>query len=782
MEDLYKIYGIEDGNRLSSRKLEEKIQTAVENGYYNLHVHAYGQHGIGGRLWKAGDNKIYLKVTGSPGQRLGAMGFANTTIEVFGPASDDVGWLNIGAEIIVHGNATNGVANAMAQGKIYIAGSVGSRSMTMTKENPKYQKPELWILGSAGDFFAEFMAGGIAVICGYEPQNKNNVLGYRPCVGMVGGKIFFRGKYDDYGKDYVKLDSITDKEWDWLLKNLKAFLKKINKSQIYNKLTIREEWHILRPLSHKEKIHSERKTISEFAKKNWEAELGKGGLVGDLTYIDKTQIPIITTGILRRKKPIWNNETFLPPCQNSCPANIPVRERWQLMKQGKIKEALELSYQYTPFPFTICGNLCPHYCMSGCTRNLEYLTPPDITLINQYKNFVKLPKFPKTNSKKIAIIGGGPAGISAAWQLRLKGYDVTIFDKNEKLGGKITKNIPDERFVKELYNFEVEQVKKIIKFEPTKKEINEEFFNSLYNNYHFIIIAIGANKPKNLPFNRKKGAIFALDFLTKSKTNSIKPGKDVIIIGAGNVGIDVAREAFRLGASNVKLFDIQKPLAFDDEIAHIKELGAEFIWPVNIIEINKNEIILDNGEKYKADTIVISIGDIPDLGFLSKKLKTENNFIIVNQYYQTSDKKIFAIGDVVKQGLLADAIGAGRIVANAIDDISNNKEPKVDSKPMINRNKIKLSYVPPKKTKFNNVVEAGKSCLSCGKCLDCGICISVCPNEAISRIEKENDKFELIVDENKCIACGFCANACPTGVWELVENEPFEKLFELKYK
>ena len=97
------------------------------------------------------------------------------------------------AEIVVHGNVGNGCANAMAQGQIYVAGNIGARGMTMTKQNPRFDPPELWILGSAGDYFGEFMAGGIAVICGYEAQIPENILGYRPFVGMVGGKVFFRG-------------------------------------------------------------------------------------------------------------------------------------------------------------------------------------------------------------------------------------------------------------------------------------------------------------------------------------------------------------------------------------------------------------------------------------------------------------------------------------------------------------------------------------------------------------------------------------------------------------
>ncbi|MGD0211156.1 MAG: pyridine nucleotide-disulfide oxidoreductase, partial [Desulfomonilia bacterium] len=206
------ISGMEDGKRVQSRVLEERIQQAVQSGRLNIEVKAYGQHGIGGRLWNTNSKSVKVDIYGYPGQRIGSMGSPHTTIEVHGPGSDDVGWLNAGADIIVHGHATNGIGNAMAQGKIYVAGDIGARGMTMTKHNPRFTPPELWVLGSVGDSFAEFMAGGIAVLCGYDTV-RSNVLGYRPCVGMVGGRIFFRGSYERFSEKDARLAEINDEDW-----------------------------------------------------------------------------------------------------------------------------------------------------------------------------------------------------------------------------------------------------------------------------------------------------------------------------------------------------------------------------------------------------------------------------------------------------------------------------------------------------------------------------------------------------------------------------------------
>ena len=195
-----KISGKKLGERVSSRLLEEKMQSTIDRGFRKMHVKAFGQHGIGGRLWRTNGDTVEITIDGHPGQRVGSFGFPNTSIIVNGPVSDDVGWLNAGARIIVHGNAGNGAANGMAQGKIYVAGNIGARGMTMTKHNPRFDPPELWVFGSVGDYFGEFMAGGIAVVCGQEAQNPDNVLGYRPLVGMVGGKVFFNGPHDGYSQ------------------------------------------------------------------------------------------------------------------------------------------------------------------------------------------------------------------------------------------------------------------------------------------------------------------------------------------------------------------------------------------------------------------------------------------------------------------------------------------------------------------------------------------------------------------------------------------------------
>jgi NADPH-dependent glutamate synthase beta subunit-like oxidoreductase/glutamate synthase domain-containing protein 3/Pyruvate/2-oxoacid:ferredoxin oxidoreductase delta subunit len=768
----YLISGMENGHRIESRVLEEIIQSAVSGGHCDIEVEAFGQHGIGGRLWRAGDEPLNIRIVGSPGQRTGSMGFSNTRIEILGPASDDVGWLNAGAEITVHGHATNGTANAMAQGKIYVAGNIGARGMTMTKYNPRFDPPELWVLGSVGDYFAEFMAGGIAVVCGHEGQNPENVLGYRPCVGMVAGKIFFRGPHGGFSQNDAKLVPIADEDWEWLRENLKVFLERINRSKLYKELANPEQWQLLEARSPMERGFAARRSMGDFCQEVWDQELGKGGLIGDLTDLDRSAIPVITNGELRRYVPVWENQAYMPPCEASCPTGIPVHDRWRLIREGRVDEAVDMALAYTPFPATVCGYLCPNLCMQGCTRQWAGMTPVDVSSLGKASLKAKLPELPPLSGSKIAVIGGGPGGLSVAWQLRQHGHEAIIFDLERKLGGKISSLIPRSRIPDEIVDAELARAREALPHIHLQQKLESEEVERLKEDYDFVVIAVGAQKPRILPVPGKERMIPALQFLRQSKAGEAKVGKRVVVIGAGNVGCDAATEAYRLGAEDITLIDIQTPLSFGAEREAAEEIGAKFRWPCFTKEITAEGVELTSGEVIPADTVIISIGDQPDVDFLPKTVRTQNGFIEVNDIFQTTDPQIFALGDAVKLGLLTDAIGAGRTAAQAISDILGGKRPRGDTRQIIDRSRIKLEYFDPRLQSFESIEHCATECSSCGSCRDCGVCITICPKGAISKKEEGENGLEMLVDPDLCIGCGFCAAACPCGIWDLVENDP----------
>lgn len=769
------ISGMQGGIRVDTRALEALIQEAIQDGHRCIEVHAYGQHGIGGRLWKAGQDEILIRVLGSSGQRVGSMGFPNTTLDIFGPCSDDVGWLNAGAHIIVRGHATNGVGNAMGQGRISIAGDIGARGMTMTKQNPRFAPPELWVLGSVGDSFAEFMAGGIAVVCGHDTTRYENVLGYRPCVGMVGGKIFFRGSHQGFSEMDAKLSALDDDDWAWLKTSITPFLKSIGRTELYPVLTAdRSAWQILTAKKPHEKTAAVKRSMRRFIDEVWDRELGKGGVIGDLTDIARSPIDVIPTGDLRRYVPSWENERHLAPCQASCPTGIPVQKRWSLIRNGKMAEAVDLALSYTPFPATVCGYLCPNLCMTNCTRQVMRMPALDIAGLGKASLEAKPPVPEPATGKKIAVIGGGPSGLSTAWQLWIKGHTPVVYESEERLGGKITATIPANRIPDDVIGHELKRLQKQVRQINLKKPLTKKDFQKIRAKHDFVVIASGAQKARTIPVPGHERAITALDFLRQSKANRIKAGKRVVIIGAGNVGCDVASEAARLGAREITLIDVQEPASFGVERKHAEAAGARFLWPRFTKAIKHDAVELTNGELLPADTVIIAIGDAPDLGFLPEDIRLERGFIEVNDHFQTSDPQVFAVGDAVRPGLLTEAIGAGRIAARTIDDILRGRHESYDQLPPIEPARVHLEYYDPRTSAVGDLDSCSSQCASCGSCRDCGLCETLCPQNAISRNEFEGGGYEYVVDAEKCIGCGFCAGACPCGIWELTENSSLE--------
>ena len=770
---VFTISGKKNGQRIESRILEEEIQAAVADGHRRLKIEAFGQHGIGGRLWKAGDDPVSLKIDGPPGQRTGSMGFPNTVIEVNGPASDDVGWLNAGADILVLGNAGNGAANAMAQGRIWVAGNIGARGMTMTKHNPRFDPPELWVLGSVGDYFGEFMAGGTTVICGHRPQTPDNVLGYRPLVGMVGGKVFFRGPHKGFSQVDAKLAPITDADWAWLTGNLRGFLSRIGQPDLIDDLIDRNQWQLITAKTPLERLGRKQRSMNAFRETVWEAELGPGGLIGDLTDLDRSPIGVITTGEMRRFVPVWENKKYLAPCEATCPSGIPVQERWRLIREGRVDEAVDLALAYTPFPATVCGYLCPNLCMSACTRQSAGMAAVDVTQLGRASIEAAAPELPPATGHRVAVIGGGPAGISTAWQLRRMGHEAVIYDRSDKLGGKIASVIPDSRIPADVLEKELERVATLLPHVHLQRGLERRDVEEIKADFDFVVVAVGAQKPRMLPIPGKERAVSALDFLARAKANEVTPGRRVVIIGAGNVGCDVAAEAHRLGAGEITLIDIQEPASFGKEREHAEAVGAAFKWPVFTREITETGVLLKSGELLPADTVVVSIGDAPDLDFLPETVETDRGFVRVDETFRTTDDKIFAIGDAVKQGLLTDAIGAGRQAARAITDLIETGTCSTETAcEMIDKRRVSLEYFDPRISAFDDLGHCGTQCSSCGACRDCGLCVEICPQSAIRREAEGLSGYEYVVDPDRCIGCGFCAGACPCGVWNLVENTP----------
>jgi NADH dehydrogenase FAD-containing subunit len=276
-----------------------------------------------------------------------------------------------------------------------------------------------------------------------------------------------------------------------------------------------------------------------------------------------------------------------------------------------------------------------------------------------------------------------------------------------------------------------------------------------------------------IPFPGHERLAKGLEFL-KAINNGENPkvGRKVVVIGAGNAGMDVALGAYAMGAEKVTAIDVQRPAAYQKEIDHFTALGGDIQWPVFTERIDANGLHTKDGRLIEADMVIISIGERPDLSYVPREWLTDRGMMDVNDCWQSlKNEKVFAIGDTIKPGLLTHAIASGREVAEYLDAYLNGWELVAKKKPeMIPQENLSREFFMPQNRGRFRVTDARNEvhrCISCGTCRDCSMCLETCPEGAIVRTEKEDGTVEYTSDDKYCIGCSICAGICPCGVWAM---------------
>jgi NADPH-dependent glutamate synthase beta subunit-like oxidoreductase/glutamate synthase domain-containing protein 3/ferredoxin len=704
--------------RLLNRQIREYL--AIGRNEIEI-VNVLGQRYIGAGV--RGEGTIIVK--GTPGQDLGA--FMNgLTVHVHGNAQDGVGNTMNSGKIVVHGKAGEIPGHSMRGGKIFIRGDVEYRAGIHMKEY-REQVPWLVIGGSAKDYCGEYMAGGRVVVLNLGDREESPV-GSSVGTGIHGGAIYLRGKIE---KHQLGIGAVIAS----LNGNDRAFLEEA-----------------IGEFSRELGVDLSRISFRDFIK---------------ITMKGKRPFASFYTPMMNIQTHSPRHLNLTPPCTYACPSGIPTPVFLNLIRDGKLREAQLLMDEFSPFRLSVCGTVCPAPCMQACSRNLLD-GPLDIPTIAReyYPEF--MPEKPREKREElVSVIGAGPGGLSAAWQLARRGYKVEVYDSADDLGGKLRRAIPRERLSDETLERDLERIRSLpIQFKM-KTAVDAGLFKKIAGKSSAVLIATGAYRGRRIEFPGSEAVRSGLEFLVninEGRPENLK-GKRVLVIGAGNAGMDVACESWRMGASKVTAIDVQKPLAFGKELAMAQKLGTEIFWPRVIERIDGEKAVCADGSLLEADVVFFSIGEAPDTSFLPESvLRDERGYVTTGEKsFKTSDPKIFASGDIVKPGLVTDAIGMGRLAAMEMHAMITGKPFIYPGSHPVSKRRMNVQY-------FGGEAREIDRCMSCGTCVFCDRCIEACPQKAICR----NGEI-FTIDPVLCTGCYTCVNVCPRSALQKADFEEFAR-------
>lgn len=368
-------------------------------------------------------------------------------------------------------------------------------------------------------------------------------------------------------------------------------------------------------------------------------------------------------------------------CMKACPLNVEIPKFIKNICDDELESAYQTIVKNNYMGY-VCGIVCPHekQCQGNCIKN-KIGEPVQIgsieTAICEYglKNFEASISMPIVSKEKVAVIGGGPSGLTCAYELRKKGYDVTIFEKNDYLGGLLIYGIPEYRLEKEMVNMIIHNMVAELNVNTNITYGVDETYETLFEKgFKAVYLAIGNEKSKmlDIPGKNLDGVYGANEFL---KNKIVCEDKKVVVIGGGNVAMDAARVAKRNGAKKVSVIyrrKLENMPANKIEIEEAQKEDIQFVFERNVKEIKGEEkithVICDNDLKVEADILVMAIGAVPNEGLLSNIHFLENGLVEVDDDYMTNIENVYAGGDLVQnKSTVCMAIKNGKDVAKIID-------------------------------------------------------------------------------------------------------------------
>jgi NADPH-dependent glutamate synthase beta subunit-like oxidoreductase len=516
------------------------------------------------------------------------------------------------------------------------------------------------------------------------------------------------------------------------------------------------------------------------------------------------------------------------PCHGTCPVNGEIPTWVQHILNKEFFEGWRTLVENNPLPAAI-GRTCHHPCETACNRQ-EHDGAISINALEHYIGDMAiqegwhLPAPEAELSERVAVIGGGPAGLSCAYQLRRRGFQVTIYDANPELGGVLRYGVPEYRLPKHVINAETKRISDLgVEVVPGRK-ITGADLDAIEKEYAAVFIAFGAHDPKTLPqFPRNDSRVLdGIAFLRSVRLGTpMKLGRNVVVIGGGSVAMDVAGSALRLGssASIVALESRSVMPAPADEIQDALDEGARLIDgamvrtvedAAGILKLHCIRVDLDpdvpvgvirpleiEGTDFplEAETVILAIGQDPEIADWETSVKIENSMISIDAGYMTSRTGVFAAGDVASsERFVSTAIGEGKRAALNIaryllrqDDMTDRSQEQATEVAFAD---INTFYFPPKNREEREKNEArernadfreiklgysaeqaraqAERCFSCGSCLKCDNCFYFCPDMAI--VKDSSSPVHYGVLDQYCKGCGCCLEECPRGAMGVKEE------------
>src|SRR5919197_820490 len=538
---------------------------------------------------------------------------------------------------------------------------------------------------------------------------------------------------------------------------------------------------------------------------------------------------LFPTGNWRAIRPVYRDK--MPPCNNACGTNEKIQGYLDLVKRGKYLDAYALIKEAMPFP-SVTGRACYPPCEQACNRG-KYDEAISIRAVERFlgdlgqalpHDFVKAGP---SNGKKVAVVGSGPAGHSAAYQLARLGYAVTILEKSPKAGGLNRGGIPDWVLPQHVLDREIERLVELGVTIKTNTEVGKDVsWDDLQQNYDACVLAVGLTEPNSVRAEGEdmEGVLYGLPFLRDigMGTSKVKLGPRVAVIGGGNTAIDCAREALRQGAEEVTMITVEANTsempAVPEDLHDMLEEGVELMHGLAMTsvlgngkvealqlhparftgKINASPIAIDRdapAARFAADNVIIAVGQHASLKWLPEEFKND-------RFGRLGDTMFFAAGDIVQLGsgqplMVVNAVGDGKRVAFNLDKVVRGQalqERMASIDVITDLNRMNMTYFPhfPRVkqamlepsgrrrtqeeviqafTEEQAVDEAGR-CFSCGTCNACDNCYLVCPEPCIIRYDRSNGLYKILVDY--CKGCRVCIEECPTGCLEGVPELDFD--------